>query len=245
MKRYLVFVLFALIASSSCNSDKSGDIDLIFKLRYDGAPLVMFDHYTYPNGVDVFFTRFSFYMANAKAQSASGDIDLFDIEMINLSNSHLDLSGANEGYTLSLKDIPVEDFNALSFEIGVPPDLNSLAPEDFSTDHPLGSSGEYWLGWNSYIFLKIEGKMDLDGDGTFEEGISLHVGSDEVLRSAELIQEFTVSEDSTTDLTIDIDLLDIFVRNSNTYDLIGTPRIHSLEQMDQALEIATNLAESF
>jgi hypothetical protein len=241
--KLVVFFLAIVIAIPGCDSDETGNLELKFKLKYDGNTLVMFEDQTYPSGFDVFFTRFSFYMSDINL-TGNNTYNLSEIEMVNPTASHQDLSSAENGYSMIFSDVPIGDYSGIDFGLGVPSDLNAMDPADFSTNHPLANAGEYWLGWESYVFIKIEGKIDFDGDGAFEEGMSLHVGSDAVFKNASMPKSFDINKGETTIVEIELDLLDIFVSNNTTYDLEGTPRIHSLEQLSQAEQLANNLAQA-
>ena len=108
-------------------------------------------------------------------------------------------------------------------------------PADHPSGNPLANSGEYWLAWNSYIFFKIEGYIDLDGDDEPETGVALHLGSDEVMRAFDL-----QNNTGTNDVMIQIDLNKIFGTNP-VYDIVANPQIHSLSQLPAILELAQNL----
>lgn len=242
--RLVLFSFVVIIGFSGCSSEDGGSLELNFKLKYDDQTLVMFDKHQYPDSFDLFFTRFSFFLSNINLSQGNTNFALSEIEMINPTASHQELTSAQDGYTVRFDDILVMDYDKLDFSVGVPADLNAMAPADFETNHPLASSGEYWLGWESYVFLKVEGKIDFDGDGEFEEGMSLHIGSDVVFKNTSISGDFSILKDETTSVDIIIDLMDVFESNGTMYDLEGTPRIHSLEQISQADQLATNFAQA-
>ena len=221
---------------SSC--DDTMDVTFKFTLSYGEEPLVMLEEYEYPSGETLKFTRLSFYVSELEGISNSGTSTLLkDIDLINLSSSHATIEGADEGLTYTIKDIPSEEFESYAFLLGVASDLNSKAPADYASDHPLANSGEYWIAWDSYIFLKIEGIMDTDGDGEFETNVALHIGSDEASR------QIRMSSVDPSNEQINIDVKSIFESNGTLYDLQENPQIHSLFQLDQASFLVENLAQ--
>jgi len=250
MKNILVVLLVSLSLFFTACEDKeeanTGDLALNFQLQYKGNPLVMFDRYEYPNGMEFFFTRFSFYLSNLEiASTATTDIMLKDIEFLNLTEDHESAEEAANGTTFLLENIPIGDYRSLTFNIGVPPDMNAQQPKDYPSDHPLSSTGEYWDSWNSYIFSKTEGKLDADGDGQAELGLAYHIGSDETLRNIDLTKPFSVKIGETTRVTIIIEMERMFDDGTAVFDPLHTAQIHSLTQLDEANVLADNLQQSF
>ena len=250
MKKQLgLFLIVITILLSACNEEnatEAGNIAINFKLKYDGAPLVMFDRYEYPNGMEFFFTRFNFYLSNLNISTATGEqILIKDIEFLNLTDAHDTAANAEQGMVLELEKVPLGTYNNLQFDIGVPTDLNGQRPRDYPNDHPLAATGEYWDGWKSYIFSKTEGKLDTDGDGQAELGLAYHIGGDETLRNITLDKAFLIEDGQTTTVVINIEMKRMFDDGNTIYDPLQTAQIHSLTQLDEANILADNLQQSF
>lgn len=236
-KVFLVWICIAAILSS-CTDDKVSDVKLNFKLNYDGAPLVMLQDYDYPDGRTIKFSRISFYMSDIEAIEGNTSTLLKDAVMINLGASHSSPELSQQGYTYNIENIPVEKLESLRFNIGLSPSLNAKTPADYEPGHPLAASGEYWIGWKSYIFAKIEGFIDLDNDGTAETTFALHLGSDPIKRTVSFSNP-TV-ENGTASFDFDLDMKRVF-SNGSTYDIVTTTNIHSLAQINQATFLIDNL----
>jgi len=118
------------------------------------------------------------------------------------------------------------------------------ASSDASNHLRLGQA-EYWPGWNSYVFCKVEGVIDFDGDGTPETDFALHLGADEALVNIELDKDFVVNDNQTTELVIPIELKNIFQNGSAIYDIESDPKTHTLSQADAIAELARNLKTCF
>ncbi len=242
MKNSLFALLGLIILLSSCSEDPK-DVQLNFKLKYDGEPLVMLDEYVYPDGRPIKFTRVSFYLSDVQAIDDGQSQEILDVAMINLAESHATMGGANDGYTLLIEDQDIENLDAIRMNIGLTSEQNGKAPNDYDIDNPLSNTGEYWIGWESYIFAKIEGLIDMDRDGTTEKTFALHLGSDEIMRTI-TFDNINMNESDQYDLNFEIDVKNIF-ENGAVYDIETTPNIHSLNQINQANQLIDNWAQAF
>lgn len=235
-------LLVILLILSSCGDDTT-DVSMNFKLKYDNEPLVMLEDYTYPDGRTIRFTRISFYLSEIEALDQNNNTTLLkDAEMFNFSALNDDVMSAESGYTYTIKNAPVSDINGLRFNIGLSPTLNGLTPIDFDNDHALANSGEYWAGWKSYVFVKFEGLIDLDNNGSAESTFALHLGSNEIMRSVEFVDPNQSGE--TAEFNFEIDVENVF-NNGVTYDIVETTNIHSLNQINEANFLIDNFTQAF
>ena len=206
-------LLFSLLALSACKKDRAiaietTTLELSFTANYDGIPLVINEQeYDYA-GNPIRFSKVSFYVSNVTL----GETEISDVNYIDLTKTHTDKVSAERGTTMDFPKIPVGEYQSVAFGIGVAPDLNRTKPSDYSTSHPLGAdnSGEYWEAWNSYIFVKIEGQYDADGNGFDGEDIAFayHVGQDELYKTlkATFDSPLLLEVDTQTDINFSIDL---------------------------------------
>jgi len=234
----LKLLSYLIITASllSCGDD-TRDLDLNFKLTYEGEPLVMLDEYTFPSGELIKFTRFSFYISNLSSSLGSMSTEIKDVDLINLTASHSNLASAQEGLTYQIKDIKEESGQSIDLLLGVDAELNKSIPSNFTGNHPLANSGEYWIAWDSYIFFKIEGIVDLDGDGITETNVALHIGSDQASR------EVSVPLTSNDNIDLIIDVNEIFQNETSIFNIVDNPQIHSLSQIDQANFLMDNFSK--
>ncbi len=121
---------------------------------------------------------------------------------------------------------------------------NAKVPADFSSDNVLSNAAEYWAGWKSYVFAKVEGFIDLDGDGDEETGFALHLGGDDAYRAVSISDKMALDE-SSTKLYIDIQLERLFMNNGVMYDIAANPQIHSPEQNPIVIVLSDNLVTCF
>lgn len=240
----LIFLSLIVFSFQSCDDPVnlgSNQVDVTFKVEYDGEPLVMsLENYVYPGGIDMRISRFSVYLSNFKLENTSSE----GVHFLNFADINTSTSNAEKGTTVALSGDENGSYSNISFDIGISQELNAMIPADFPEDSPLSKSGEYWPGWNSFIFAKTEGKLDTDNDGMYETNMSLHLGSDDARRTISLNGTFKTGEANNSEIVID--LKNLFVgENDAIYDVIATPAIHQLNQVDQLIELSNNLTAAF
>lgn len=238
-----LFFLALLVFSLSCNDDEGkGNLKVNVQLTYGSEPLKMFEEYTYPTGESFFFSRFSFFTSKINLTDENGKAnEILDIAYHDLTNSH---SGNQYGYSFTIGDVPTGSYNKLSFGLGVAPEFNAKTPADYDSDNILSNQSEYWGGWQSYIFTRTEGKIDLDGDGTKETGFALHTGADAAYRTISFDKSMAIEDGKTQEITLVVDLKKS-LGVDNIYDIKSNPQIHSLSQQPFVIELIDNLKTSF
>ncbi|MEO5905469.1 MAG: MbnP family protein [Saprospiraceae bacterium] len=239
MKIPFTFYAIAVILSiSSCKDDKEGSFTLHFKPLYDGQPLQMFSIRPGTGAEQIQFTHLSFLIADAKLLTPSGKHDLSDIEYVDLSFDAL--PDAEEGYEIKFNGVPAESYVGVALGVGVPPDLNSKTPAEFASSHPLSKTGYYWQAWDSYIFMKIEGRLDTLGNGNFDTTFSYHTGSNDLYRMLEGIVDINVEGGKNEDLNIAIDYKELL----EGINIRANPQNHNPEDTVQIDRIVNNLQQS-
>lgn len=213
--RKLTFLLFTPLFFIAC--EKEGDLDVTFKMTYDGTPIAMFERVAYPSGGTIFFDRVNVFVSDISAEQSDGKFqDAANVYFLDFSDMQ-DMARANEGITVNIPDFPAKKYNKLQMGIGLDSDWNSQTPSDFDTNHPL--SNNYWEDWNGYIFMILEGKADMDNDGTTDFSFSYHVGKDDAFSMWEAATEFDIEEDKATAITVNFDVKKVFSNGTETLDL--------------------------
>lgn len=249
---FFLFTLTVLLFSTGCTKESDKDnptpelsaFNLQFDLSYQGQPLVMFEPYSLNDSVRVLFSRFSMYLTDIELINSEGStVSLEELGFYNLTDQFMDEVSAAEGYSLNFPDLEPGTFSGLRFGLGLPQALNVQQPGDFEPGHPLNAPEEYWIGWQSYVFVKIEGKIDADSNpNEFERNMALHLGGDEIFRQVQLNEPIVLNSGLSTTLVINIDLYDMFSpEGSTSYDLLDRPMIHSTSHLPQANELIDNL----
>ncbi len=221
MKNLLFFVLLTGVALLGGCKDKSGpegpasDITVTFKVLYDGQPLEKYKAYDYDT-YKVQFTRFNTFLSNITLFDGSTDVLLGDVEWVDFTP---DTASGNLAVQVpvTFKSVPDGAYTGMRIGFGVPASLNARQPKDFPTGHPLSRENEYWLGWKSYIFSKIEGQVDLDNNAVYDAGLVYHCGSDAVYRTYSFNVPLKVETGAKA--TVEIDLKKIFNPAGTWFDL--------------------------
>lgn len=241
MTSFLKYGILAavLVVLYGCTEESTLDVTLTFQMTYDDDPLVIGEDYRYPDGRLIQFTRLSFFISDVSLENDDQSVNVLPVDLVNLTDSHMTIEGAREGLIFDLGNQPISDISSVHFNIGLTPAQNETVPADYDANHPLANTGEYWVGWTSYIFVKIEGLVDLDGDDIPERTIALHLGSSDVRRSVVL-----QNEDSSGQIQIVLDVKQIF-EGDTVFDIKTTPHIHSLSQIDQAFILVDQMSDAF
>jgi len=209
-------------------------------VEYKGQPLAGFQPFEYPNGYNMFLSKFSLFISNVELIAENKTVRLAEIAFIDLLDGVVTDDEARLGKSIVIRDVPIDQYSSIHYSMGVPSDLNALTPADFENTSALSNAGEYWVGWTSFIFHKTEGKMDIDGNGEFETNIVIHIGSDDAYRESEYDVDVDLSVSDVIQLVIDIN--DIYESGNTYFDFIETPQIHHLSQLPQALPIMDALS---
>jgi hypothetical protein len=237
----LVFILPFFIVKCSIDPvqpDCSGVLSLYFKPIINAQPFIINKVYVL-NGKKVRFSKFQFYSSSILTKVNGNDCNTND-EVIFIDLTTLDDSlKSTKGFKTSIRNRAPGTFSSISLGLGVNPFLNAKTPSDFPTSNPLSKSEEYWSGWKSYIFFKLEGLMDKDGDGTFETGISYHTGSDEAGYTVSVPINYAF--DSTGGLiNFDLDVNKLL----KDFDFNTLNKIENLTQKDDMKKLMLNLASA-
>lgn len=207
-----LFVLFA--ACDDNNVVQKDNFTLTFKVSYDGQPLEKSKVLPYGDKA-VSFDKFTTFLSDITLLNGAEEIKLSDIEWVDFTP---DAAVDNKAVDVTFKyTVPDGDYSGLKIGYGVRSDLNAKKPADFPVGHPLYLENEYWIGWNSYIFTKVQGKYDADDDGTTETILFYHCGADTVYNTASFPRTIRVAGDAA--LTVEFDLKKLFTFDGQLLNL--------------------------
>lgn len=244
----LSLILLAILAVVGCKDDDqpsspSTTVNLNFRASYNGDPLVMYEALDYPDGKQLRFQNFNFFISNVTllGEGETADHQLAEVEFIDFE-TNVDLAKAQAAQTRSYEKVPTGTYKGIRIDFGVPASLNNSGAGQLSNDNPLRQnySSHYWSDWNSFIFLKSEGIYDLNGDGVFNQsdrGFEHHPGKDEVLTTVTKLKAFTLEENEPFDLDLVADLFKIYVKNGEALDLADPANKDTQEAADLPLAI--------
>jgi hypothetical protein len=259
MKKILFSTLtLALLLMVSCKpdpvveEDRTANIEVNFVAEYQNSPLVVFgEDYTYPEFGNTFnVKKFQFLITDlVLLKDGTGDAtELAEVELIEFTDKTTE-DLAVKGTARSYESIPVGTYSGIRFGLGVNNELNKAeTQEDYTAGEPL--TLDFWSAWNSYIFSKMEGDFDMNGDGLYDDSTdfsySLHTGTNEGYNVITLNAPITVTANSDNVTKIVVDFEKILISSTGeTYDVIETKTTHSLGDIDKVLQLLDNSKNAF
>lgn len=226
MRNFLSFLTLSLVLifASSCK-EETGSVDLNFVATYNGEPIIYGNEYDFADGVKLQFDDIKFFVSNVQLEEDGGSFstvkDVDFVEFRNAQNSTL----AAEGIGVSGDQIEAKSYKGIRMNIGLTKELNDTKKADADGDSPL-QTGSYWSNWESYIFVSISARADLDSDGTFEHNLVYHLGGEESINTREFDKNIDVTGGDVTTLNFDFDLKKAFMPDGIPFNIEAIPTIH-------------------
>ncbi|MCI5081931.1 MAG: hypothetical protein MRY78_09570 [Saprospiraceae bacterium] len=224
-KKLLLLLSLTLISLTWYGCDNEDDVpeepqpgvaQLVFNASFQDQLLTMFeDTYDYEDGIDLRFQLFNFYLSDITLVSPEmGDVVVKDVDLVSFKDIY-NAEDAAKGIRIDLGEVPETNYTGVKFGIGVKESLNATQPSDYELGHPL-SPANYWSWASGYVFFKIEGNADLDGDGVFEndDKLTFHIGNNEYYRQSSFDKTFSVQPNDTTLINFEVDVYDMLVDES-------------------------------
>ncbi len=251
---FLLFSLVSLTFLSSCDPNEgtdadTGKVNISFRALYNGQPLVMNQSVDY-GGVDLAFSKIRFFISDLGLirQGETLSQELKEIEMVDITGSHLSATSAAMGFTLPSKIISVGSYDKITFGLGVPSDDNATVPADYGSTDPLSEDSDYWQVWNSYIFSKLEGSFNEDGNpSTLDGNLLHHVGTDATYKTITLSnQNITIQEGADTDVVILLEVADLLRNTDGTLlDLSAEGFTHTNPSNPDEVALSAKMANNW
>ncbi|MCB0571314.1 MAG: hypothetical protein KDC66_16195 [Phaeodactylibacter sp.] len=242
MKRLHLFVLALLALGStlyfpSCTKDEEETpvLGMEFEYLVNGEAFDTSRVYEI-NGTAVQFSIANFYVGGITFESEEGK----DTEMEGKYLLVTPESGMQEIGTLD-----AGHQHMLKYFIGVGPAENSQTDADFTgrdSDDPLSIQfpAMHWDWLSGYRFIRVDGKVDTDGDGTPDEALAFHIGTDAFLTNL----EFTIHKDvepGMNHLHFEFDLAKLF----EGIDLPQEHETHTGNNLGLANKFKANISKAF
>lgn len=220
------------------------ELTLAIKHKVGDTELVYGDIYSI-NGYDIKFNLSQFYMSNFRIMDMDGngyeitENDETIHRLAKLEETNYDLGTIRAGHA-----------HMLMFDIGVTEAVNAQDEVDFAAwppTHPLAaqSPAMHW-NWNSgYVFIKVEGMVDVNKDGQFDadETITYHIGLDKNRTGISLMTHGDITE-TKEEFAISFDLETLLADFDWTQKANRTS--HSMPATEAVTEqFKTNLANAF
>jgi hypothetical protein len=240
MKKLFIFSLFSLLLIVGCKDDEGntdpGTLTLNFLATYDSQPLVMNQLVDY-NGQDMRINVSEFYISEIQLSNSSSHVDIGETEYVQFS-----YTTGPARVQLAFDEISAGSYDELRFFIGVPADLNMMTPEDFSSTQALSNSATYWQGWQSYIFSKLEGRLDTLGNGSTDLTFIYHSGKDELYTEVviPLTTPLVINSDNINQVDLRVEHKSLFKRGDGYLDIKAKPTAHNADDLEYPTIILDN-----
>lgn len=226
----ILLLSFLVLTQLSCSKEETqnlnqGSLEISLRATYGTDALVTGKNYPYFNRGVIQINKSEFFMSDLSLKRSDTTIVLKEIEYISLAEHHSSPAKAMVGLKLRFDDIPVGEYDALSFLIGLTEARNQTSPADYSASHPMGEGIRYWAGGNSYMFSKLEGLFN-DSLSTYH--YFYHSGLDAARRTFEWRHTISIQGGQTTGLILYLDHSHLFAESENGIDIASNPYVHVL-----------------
>lgn len=247
MNKVIYGAIAALALFSSCKKDELSnpstpasttltlDIDYVFS----DSSFALGQVYNLPGSTHtVQISTANFYLANLSLVTDEGE----DIVPGDIAQHYI---VKPEASSFELGAVSADHVHILSMVLGVDSLTNkTVQPSDFSDlNEPLAPQvpSMYW-SWNSgYIFLRVEGMIDTNGDGNVDAPFEYHLGMDAMRRSFSTMIHENLSQGVNNEIHLTFDVSKLFDGLDPSVDLAT----HTMDNMMLATKIADNWAMSF
>lgn len=236
------FSAFFLLAASffavnGCKNDKEkGTVDIRFSALYHSSPLTFFNFYPTPDGDSISFQVLNFLVSDIHLINTDNEaVPVF------VDNAQLIDFNTGQAQIISLSDVPTGSYKSIRFGIGLPPALNAKTPSDFSASSPLGDIANYWSVWDSYIFSRVEGRLDTSRTSDQALAYLYHAGIDAMYQEETFAKTFDVVEGTSTPLNMTFQADELFYRTGREIDIRALNVSHSAAVGTPAYEVARSV----
>ncbi len=239
MRNLILISVVCVLALNGCKKP-APEITLYFSAKFSNESLKFNHTYTDASGKRWRFEELNFYYSNLTLISES------DEEVMLADLGYVDFT-TQKNVSVKFKDVPKGKYKALRFNAGLTPEQNDVAP-NFLDEKDVRNLGLYW-GWLKYVFVKIEGRADVNNSGSFNTLLVYHIGADELLREVNIPKGFDVQEgNKNLNLTL---LIDKIFTTSPTIDIANYDESYSHSDKNNkdnyptAIKFADNFSQSF
>lgn len=200
-------------------TDKKGKVTLLFENVVGDEPLELNRRTSYstPSNDDFTVSVFRYYISNIKLKQADGT------EFIQPESYYLLDQARDASLKFTIPDVPVGNYNSLTFTIGVDSSRNAGGAQTGA----LAISDMFWTWDTGYIFTKMEGRSSKSPNGS----LVFHIGGTTNIKVAAPAMNnrvIQVRESRTPGVHVRADVLRMFtgpetIRFSTSNNVMGGP----------------------
>ncbi|MCS6934414.1 MAG: hypothetical protein NZM35_04590 [Chitinophagales bacterium] len=239
MRQSVILLLISLLLTGckSCKDKTDGNVIIHVHATFGNQPLSFVNtFYNDGAGKEYFFSKLKFYLSHVQLiRTDNTPVPLTDAAYIDWSD---------EAWKKFIGKADAGTYKGLRFFVGLDKQQNSLKPDDYDADHPLGPKDEMFWEWLGYRFINFEGRADTAGQNFTGGSVGLvyHVGRDTCYREVTLSgAEFTVQNSGKKAIRLNLDLMKIFTGT----DAINAFQYPGTQSEDYDLHIAIRFADRF
>ncbi|MGB0850131.1 MAG: MbnP family protein [Bacteroidia bacterium] len=226
MKKLLYITIAALIfVNVGCKPDEEpepeievSELNLTIDHQFDSVDIDFLFDFVLPSNEPVIFRRLSYILGGFYLVNEDGTKQYLKDQY-----GLIDVRGQKE--SVKLENIPMGNYKAIGFSIGLDSAVNHGNPNFYDTDHPLSpiNNSLHWSWQGGYIFTAVEGKTKSD-----DESFVFHLAGSQNKIDFEFPIDFTKGYPAlNADLTYNV--AEIF-RNPNLYNIaIDGSSTHNVE----------------
>ncbi|HMG15714.1 MAG TPA: MbnP family protein [Saprospiraceae bacterium] len=242
--KYLTFLLLFSALIIGCKKDPLVNdlISIRAKATYDGQPLVFFQPVEYPQGFKIIVKRVDIMIKGFNLFDSIHTIRTPDSVFV-LHFTNKDEADAKNGILTSFQ-VNEGQYNNLNFGIGVDSLINIRNPSNFPSASVLSDYFYYWDGWKSFIFMKIEGSYDADGDGNYEGTFTYHTGKTSLFKIFNFPVNINAKKGVVNELELSFDIKNILAADGDYIDLVLNPTSHKPTDVPTLEKIYSHLSKS-
>ncbi len=254
-----------LLSGCEANSPEDDTAMLMLDLEPVVGPQAFSESTTYTlNGQAMTFASGRFYLSEIvliqedgtevtmTGESVTGPA-LNDAEetVTHTTNDRIILAKHDAGETLyEIGEVPAGAYKGVRMRIGLSGLTNKMDPTQVPSDHPLAQQTDrnnHW-SWNAgYIFARMDGQLDLDGDGTVEQTEDalwdVHLGTPNFSQILEFDQTFSLAGGLMQNLHVVVD----YAKLLETLDFSDPDErnCHTMDNMPVAMKVAAQYTSAF
>ncbi|MEP7268566.1 MAG: MbnP family protein [Saprospiraceae bacterium] len=238
-----ILILLITVGFGACTKEQdasavTGSVTFSFNANYGIEAFQPVKAYTYGSKQTIKFSKLDFYITGIELLNNTGSTSSDVAALIDLTSSN------PSGSTITIPSIKAGSYSGLRFMLGVKSDLNKKLPKDFPSTSALANTSHYWEAWNSFIFSKIEGVIDVENNGNFDLGFAIHTGTDDCLQKIEISKSFEVTENGNIPFLFDMDVQKIFFDGTSMFDLVSSPLNHNPVNLEVLKSFSARMAQS-
>ena len=201
---FLVILTLATGCKKDADEPTVANLQLELDFNVSGEALEFNKDYTI-NGTKIRFSAARYYLGGLRITQENNAV-------IDFSTQYL-LAEPGAGAIVN-EPVAISNIKNVKYFVGVDSITNQMSESDFTnrpTGDPLGiqDPSMHW-SWNTgYRFLRVDGMVDTDGDGTADTPVAYHLGNNPMLKNIDINTSILI-QGGDNKLTFGFDLAQFF-----------------------------------